>query len=223
MKKIFTLAAAVLASFSLWAALPLESLPQGTTSFSSAADWGESVGKNKTIYDNANRFMALTQGNDLKFDEANGMKIGNSSKPSAVVFLLGAENDLTINVGQNGSDMTVTLFYMGESVEELTADNVNAEGTSKGSVALTKEGETAKGVISASACPAGYYKIHGNLRFCLKSIKAGEDVVSTDPVSSVTISGKAEGYVGSSVELTATTVIPSICSGIAIFLVPPPR
>lgn len=204
MKKIFTFAAAILASVSMFAELPLNALPNGTKSFSSQEDWGSTVTKNQVIYDDSNYFMMLTQGNALTFDEANGMKIGNSSKQSAVVFYLDGTADLNITVGQNGSTATVTLYYMGETVEVLSSSNVGTAGESKGSANVTAD-DTESSAIAASACEAGYYKLHGSLRFCLKSIEVAYAAPSTDPVSSVVISGAAEVTVGESIKLTATT------------------
>ena len=203
MKKIFTLAAAVLASFSLWAALPLADIPEGTTAFSAESDWGSSVDKNKVIYDDNNYFMMLTQGNPLKFDEANGIKIGNSSKPSAFVFHLGATADLKLIVGQNGSTSAVSLLYLGEETEELTADNI-ANGKQLASVEVSSDASPLE--LSASACAPGYYKVHGSLRFCFKSIEVSTGAApSTDPVATVTLSGDAEAYVGETVTVTAST------------------
>ena len=204
MKKIFTFAAAILASVSMFAALPLTALPDGTKSFASQDDWGSTVTKNTVIYDDSNYFMMLTQGNALSFDQANGMKIGNSSKASAVVFYLDGTADLNITVGQNGSTATVTLYYMGETVEELSSSNVSTAGETKGSADVATE-DTVGTTISASACEAGYYKLHGTLRFCLKSIEVAYAAPSTDPVSSVVISGANEVTVGESIKLTATT------------------
>ena len=202
MKKIFTLAAAVLASFSLWAGLPLADIPEGTTAFSSESDWGTSLDKNKVIFDNNNYFMMLSQGNPLKIDEANGIKIGNSSKPSAFVFHLGTTADLKLIVGQNGSTSTVSLLYLGEEAEELTADNI-ADGTLLSSVEVSTDASPLE--LSSTACAPGYYKVHGSLRFCFKSIDVVTAALATDPVGTVSIDGPKAINVGEKASYTATT------------------
>lgn len=168
MKKLFSVAAALLASFSLWAALPLTGLSTGTTSFTSEF-WGETVTKNTTIYNQSNQIMMLTQGNALSFS-GELMLIGNSSKPSAFVFRIENAADISVSVDQNnGSAATVSLYYLGaDTPEELSSGNVAAAGIKTcGAVTLASAGEQ---IITAKACEAGYYKVAGSLRFAAKSI-----------------------------------------------------
>ena len=166
MKKLFTLVAALTATVSLFAALPLNTLPSGTTEFTSEF-WGTTTDKNKVIYDNGNYIMMYTQGNALTFSSA-GMAVGNSSKVSAFVFRTSEAADITLNVAPNGSDITMTLYYMGETVEELTSSNLNDEGTKCGSIALTSGGEA--GQLKAKNGAAGYYKVHSTKRFLVQDI-----------------------------------------------------
>ena len=168
MKKLLTIAAALLTSFSAWAALPLDSLSADTTFFTSDF-WGGTVSKNTVIYNQSNQFMMLTQGNPLSF--ANDMMyIGNSSKASAFVFLISNAADLTLAVDQNsGSAATVTLYYLGtDTPAELSSSNVSTAGTkSCGALTLSEAGLQE---IKAKGCEAGYYKVVGSLRFAVKYI-----------------------------------------------------
>ena len=166
MKKLFTLVAALTATVSLFAALPLNTLPSGTTEFTSEF-WGSTTDKNKVIYDNGNYIMMFSQGNALTFSSA-GMAVGNSSKVSAFVFRTSEAADITLNVAPNGSDITMTLYYMGETVDELTSSNLNDEGTKCGSIALTSGGEA--GQLKAKNGAAGYYKVHSTKRFLVQDI-----------------------------------------------------
>ncbi len=119
MKKLFTFAAAILASVAMMAALPLTALPEGGIDFANGGDaWGDTKDKNKVIYNTANTIMMYSQGNALTFSDA-GMLIGNSSKVSAFVFRTSAAADITLNLGYNNSDATVTLYYMGEETDVL--------------------------------------------------------------------------------------------------------
>ena len=166
MRKLFTIAATLFAGISMYAALPLTALSNGTTAFTEEF-WGETKTKNTVIYNQSNQFMMLSQGNALSF--ANDlMYIGNSSKQSAFVFYISEAADINVVLGYNNSDATVSLYYMGETVEELSSGNVGATGEKTcGTAAITSGFE---GGITAKNCAAGYYKVHGTLRFAAKSI-----------------------------------------------------
>ena len=166
MKKLFTLVAALTATVSLFAALPLNTLPSGTTEFTSEF-WGTTTDKNKVIYDDGNYIMMFSQGNPLTFSSA-GMAVGNSSKVSAFIFRISEAADITLNVAPNGSDITMTLYYMGETVEELTSSNISTEGTKCSSVALTSSSEATQ--LKAKNGAAGYYKVYSTKRFIVKDI-----------------------------------------------------
>ena len=182
MKKIFTIATALMASISLFAALPLNSLPSGTTTFTSEF-WGSTTDKNKVIYDAGNYIMMYTQGNSLSFSSA-GMAVGNSSKVSAFVFRTSEAADITLNVAPNGSDITMTLYYMGETVDELTSSNLDAEGTKCGSIALTSSGEA--GQLKAKNGAAGYYKVHSTKRFLVQDITLSAPTAADHTKATVT-------------------------------------
>lgn len=89
-----------------WANLPLNALPEGTTSFANY-NWGGTLDKNKVIYDAANYIMMWSNGNNLSVDK-NGLKIGNSSKKSAFVFYVDTPSDITVGIARNSSDMTAS-------------------------------------------------------------------------------------------------------------------
>ena len=201
MKKLFTLAAAVLASFSLWAALPLTALPEGATSLVNYGSSWTTKDKNVTIFDDNNYFMALSQGNALSFD-ANGAKLGNSSKTSAVVFYVSAPSDIDVVVARNGSDMTATLYYMGTSIENLTSSNIDQAGTLCSSDAISGSNQSA--TLSTKAGAAGYYKVHGTLRFYLTSVTITPAVTCTDPEFTVSPT-EGTGFVGDPIDINVST------------------
>ena len=190
MKKLLTIAAALLTSFSAWADLPLDSLSADTTFFTSNF-WGGTVSKNTVIYNQSNQFMMLTQGNPLTF--ANDMMyIGNSSKASAFVFRINAAADLTLAVDQNsGSTATVTLYYLGtDTPDVLSSSNVSTAGTkSCGALTLSEAGLQE---IKAKGCEAGYYKVVGSLRFAVKYI-AKEAPSDADHTKASLINIKLDG------------------------------
>ena len=193
MKKFFTIAAAMFASLSMYAALPLTALTADTTAFTSEF-WGSTVDKNKVIYNQSNQIMMFSQGNNLSFS-GDLMLIGNSSKVSAFVFYISEEKDITVNLGYNNSNATVTLYYMGETTDELTSNNINATGTKTcGSASVTSGFD---GGITAKACAAGYYKVHGSLRFGVKNIvlaapTAADHTKAT--VTNITVEGQSLAF-----------------------------
>ena len=160
------------------AAETLKAFPKDSVSFIGYA-WGEDVAKNKAIFDANNYIMMLSQGNDLKINATIGLQIGNSSKPSAFVFRLGEEADLTVAIARNGSDMTAKLYYMGETTDTLTAANLATEGTLCASVDITAD--NAAGVLAKKKAAAGYYKVYGTLRFGCPYIIAAENGDTPEP------------------------------------------
>ena len=152
----------------MWAALPLDSLSSDTTTFNSEF-WGETVTKNQVIYNQTNQIMMYSNGNALSYDDAGFMKIGNSSKASAFVFRIAEESDIAITLGYNGSNSTVTLYYLGaDEPEELTSSNLATAGIRTcGTASITS---TYEGALTAKACATGYYKVASSLRFSVKNI-----------------------------------------------------
>ena len=192
MKKLFTLAAAMLASVSMFAELPLTALPEGGIDFTNGEEaWGSTKDKNKVIYNSDNTIMMFSQGNALSFSDA-GMLIGNSSKVSAFVFRTSAAADITLNLGYNNSDATVTLYYMGEETDVLTSSNLNTPGTKTCGSAAVTSGTTP--TIIAKAADAGYYKVVGSLRFAAKSIVLSAPTAADHSAATVTAI-KADGVV----------------------------
>lgn len=170
MRKLFTIVATLFAGISMYAALPLTALSTDTTRFTSEY-WGETVTKNTTIYNQNNQIMMLSQGNALTFS-GDMMLIGNSSKVSAFVFKIDEASDIHVELGYNNSNSTVSLYYMGETTDELSTSNINDDGSKNcGSVAVTAD---FTGGITAKNCAAGYYKVHGSLRFAVKYIALAE-------------------------------------------------
>lgn len=170
MRKLFTIVATLFAGISMYAALPLTALSTDTTRFTSEY-WGETVTKNTTIYNLNNQIMMLSQGNALTFS-GDMMLIGNSSKVSAFVFKIDEASDIHVELGYNNSNSTVSLYYMGETTDELSTSNINDDGSKNcGSVAVTAD---FTGGITAKNCAAGYYKVHGSLRFAVKYIALAE-------------------------------------------------
>lgn len=191
MKKLFTLAAAMLASLNLFAALPLDSLPMGQTTSFTSEFWGSTVDKNKVIYNQSNQIMMYSQGNALTF-KGDTMYIGNSSKVSAFVFRIAEAADITATLAYNNSDATVTLYYMGETTDELTSKNLATAGTKTCGSALVKSDFT--GGITAKGCEAGYYKVVGSLRFAIKNITLSAPTAADHTkatVTSISVGGKA--------------------------------
>ncbi|MBQ9340365.1 MAG: InlB B-repeat-containing protein, partial [Paludibacteraceae bacterium] len=148
----------------------LTALPTGTTSLASYSGWSSNEKtRNKVIYDDNNYFMMWSNGNDLTID-ATGFKIGNSSKKSAFVFKVSAVSDISVGVARNGSDMDVSLCYMGTSMDVLTDPNSDASGGGTECDKLSLSSSTTSGTLTKSLGAAGYYKVFGTLRFYATSI-----------------------------------------------------
>ena len=160
------------------AAETLNAFPKDSVSFIGYA-WGDDVAKNVTIFDANNYIMMLSQGNDLKINATIGLQIGNSSKPSAFVFLLGEEADLKVAIARNGSDMTASLYYMGETVDTLKAANLAEEGTLCASANISAD--NAADVLVKAKAAAGYYKVYGTLRFGCPYIIVAEGGETPEP------------------------------------------
>ena len=201
MKKIFTLAAAILASISLWAETANLTATTGVNFAAKDYTWPD-VAKNKVLYDAATnpQIMAWSNGNAISFDTSNGMKIGNSSKESAVVFRVASKSNITVNVGRNGSDVTVQLLYLGESTDVLTSSNL-APGTATKCDEVAISSSSATGALEYTG-NAGYYKIYGNPRFCVKDISVAE--ACTNPEFTVSPT-EGTGFVGDPIEITVTS------------------
>lgn len=200
-KKLFSLALTMLVCAGVWAETANLTATTGVNFAAKDYTWPD-LTKNKVLYDAATnpQFMAWSNGNALAFDTSNGMKIGNSSKESAIVFRIANAADITINVGRNGSDVTVQLYYLGESTDVLTSSNL-APGTATKCDEVAISASSATGTLEYTG-NAGYYKIYGNPRFCVKDITISAATAPACP-SNLTISGKKAYTEGGKIELTA--------------------
>ncbi len=153
----------------------LNAFPTGTTSFANY-NWGNSLDKNKVIYDQGNYIMMWSNGNNLAVD-ANGLKIGNSSKKSAFVFRVENASDITVGIARNGSDMTASLYYLGETTDVLTDPNSMTPTGALSSVNITASNSSAE--LSVEEGAAGYYMVFGTLRFYATSIT----ITPTGPIT----------------------------------------
>lgn len=159
-----------------WAALPLNYLPEGTTTFSSSYEW-TTLTKNQVIYDDGNYIMMWSNGNNLAIDDSNGLKIGNSSKKSAFVFRVENTSNISVAVGRNGQNITVGLYYLGTSTTTLTDPNSMSPTGALSTKTFTNEDIT--GTLTQTNGDAGYYMVFGEKAFCAKSISITPAAPST--------------------------------------------
>ncbi len=177
MKKLLTLFTLLLTVCSgAWATeASLKTLAVGTTSFKTGDtgyhQWTGAKTKNQVIYDKDvaenNRLMGWSNGNDLVQDAA-GLKFGNSKKKSAFVFRVGSTSNISVSVARNGSDMTVSLYYLGTTTDVLTDPDGMSPTGALSSVSLSSS--TTSGTLTKSGGAAGYYMVFGTLRFIAESI-----------------------------------------------------
>lgn len=160
----------------------LNAFPTGTTSFKTGDtgyyDWGTSKTKNAVIYDTNTRIMLWSNGNNLDQD-ANGLKIGNSSKKSAFVFKVADASDISVEVARNGSDMTVSIYYLGTTTDVLTDPNSMTPTGALDSEDISSSNSSATLTVENGA--AGYYMVFGTLRFYASSITVTKAVSSDKP------------------------------------------
>ena len=180
---------AALDEVSAWTEVPdgqmLRKFPKGTMDFKEYA-WGEDVGRNKASYD-ANRYiMMYSQGNNIQINKTNGLQIGNSTSPSAFVFRAGEAADISVDLVRYSSDVTVALYYMGESTDVLAKDNLETAGTLCDQVNLSESNSTA--TLTKKGGAAGFYKVVSSLRFYVPSITL------SDPTPNYYIIGEGEAF-----------------------------
>ena len=160
----------------------LNAFPTGTTSFKTGDtgyyNWGTSKAKNAVIYDTNNRIMLWSNGNNLDQD-ANGLKIGNSSKKSAFVFRVADASDISVEIARNGSDMTASIYYLGTTTDVLTDPNSMSPTGELDSKAISSSNTPATLTVSNGA--AGYYMVFGTLRFYASSITVTKATSSDKP------------------------------------------
>ena len=184
MKKILSLFALLVAfvTGAQAAEASLNAFPTGTTSFKTGDtgyyDWGTSKTKNAVIYDTNTRIMLWSNGNNLDQD-ANGLKIGNSSKKSAFVFKVADASDISVEVARNSSDMTVSIYYLGTTTDVLTDPNSMTPTGALDSEDISSSNSPATLTVENGA--AGYYMVFGTLRFYASSITVTKAVSSDKP------------------------------------------
>lgn len=178
----------------------------GTTTFNKSYEWGTNYAKNTVQYNKDNTIMmwsngsALNVGTDGKINSDSGLAIGNSSKKSAFVFKVSSASDISIIIARNNSDMTASLYYLGESTDVLTDPNNMTPTGALTSVDISSS--STPRTLSKSGCSAGYYMVFGTLRFLVKSITI---TASANPPGAISFSPAAGSVAaGSSITLTSS-------------------
>lgn len=221
MKKIFTLAAAVLASFSLtWAADPtleINTESQGTEDFvkayeaegitlSSTASFSSGavqLGNTPSSYDQ-HYFEVLSATNAI--DSISFLISGNGSNKSIQAPLFGWEETATGNT----ADTYVLLDAVTVSANSYAAAQWFTYDLSSASVKCARIYRTTKGISSVNPAYTGSSTALGSGQtikiYGIKVWLNGQaPVVSTDPVASVTVDGPTEAFVGQKASFSATT------------------
>ena len=188
MKKLFTLAAAVLASFSLWAAV--EDL-----SFSEPTALPEGY-----VYSNSNKPAIVTTGDK-----------------SCIYVTDGGGGTVTTECfTTDGFDASKGKRWMGFETDEKCRLVINVYSNAK-TFTLYKSDATAQATYTNSAkawedwtidsLPAGKYILSAGSSQCYVSAMTftGSGVPSTDPVASVVIAGPEEAFTGAALKYTMTT------------------
>ena len=186
--------------------LPLAAFPSGETLLKNT-EW-TTTSKNINIYEDNNRIMMYSKGNAISIDGSKGIKVGNSSDPSAFVFYVDAISDIAVTLSDNGKDITTTLYYLGTTTEVLNPSTNFTSGTQCDQKSFTS-GDGEKTLSKASGA-IGYYKIHSTKTFYAKSISltapAAPSCAATVPGN--ISKGTASGGTGS-ITLTAAGEIAS--------------
>ena len=173
----------------------------GTKDFTKDATSNYTGTSTGTVYfSNDGKFMFFTKGSSMSFDSSQGMKLGNSSNPGALMFYISASSNITVTVQRTGTNTDVNLDYMGSSKpDNLSSSNLTTAGTNCDTESITTNGTDY--TLSKSAGAAGYYKIYASKRFSIKSITiatAGAQVPSFSPVTGSSIASE------SNVDITST-------------------
>ena len=220
MKKIFTLAAAVLASLSLWAADPtleINTESQGTEDFvkayeaegitlSSTASFSSGavqLGNTPSSYDQ-HYFEVLSATNAI--DSISFLISGNGSNKSIQAPLFGWEETATGNT----ADTYVLLDAVTVSANSYAAAQWFTYDLSSAGVKCARIYRSTKGISSVSPAYTGSSTALGSGQtikiYGIKVWLNGQaPVVSTDPVASVTVAGPTEAFVGQKASFSATT------------------
>ncbi len=221
MKKLFTLAAAVLASVSMtWAADPtleINTESQGTEDFvkayeaegitlSSTASFSSGavqLGNTPSSYDQ-HYFEVLSATNAI--DSISFLISGNGSNKSIQAPLFGWEETATGNT----ADTYVLLDAVTVSANSYAAAQWFTYDLSSAGVKCARIYRSTKGISSVNPEYTGSSTALGSGQtikiYGIKVWLNGQaPVVSTDPVASVTVAGPTEAFVGQKASYTATT------------------
>ena len=206
LKKAFLLLALMGGANSAWGAEASLDALSGTTTFNKKYEWGSNFAKNVVQYNKDNTIMVWSNGSALNVDSNgfinsdSGLALGNSSKKSAFVFKISSASDISIEIARNNSDMTASLYYLGETAEVLTDPN-NMTPTGELSSVEISTSSTPQ-TLAKSGCSAGYYMVFGTLRFIVKSITI---TASANPPGAISFSPAAGSVAaGASVTLASS-------------------
>ena len=198
MKKIFTLAAAVLASFSLWAETIVlsEVTPE--------ENWYEVAGVGRI----SNKSGSAFSDPDMSCEGITGFKTGSSY---FTIQTYAALNGIVVTA-QSTSNRTIKAVSVAEELSKSAPSESNVEFEligSNESYAVPKNecGNEFTLNFKDGVAANSYIQIvfSGNAEIVAVEFNAGTVTPSTDPVATVTLSGGAEAYVGETVTVTATT------------------
>ncbi len=198
MKKIFTLAAAVLASFSLWAETIVlsEVTPE--------ENWYEVAGVGRI----SNKSGSAFSDPDMSCEGITGFKTGSSY---FTIQTYAALNGIVVTA-QSTSNRTIKAVSVAEELSKSAPSESNVEFEligSNESYAVPKNecGNEFTLNFKDGVAANSYIQIvfSGNAEIVAVEFNAGTVTPSTDPVATVTLSGDAEAYVGETVTVTATT------------------
>lgn len=204
MKKIFTLAAAVLASFSLWAAT--ETHPAEVPASNS-----DVVGTSYTLAGTFNAGAGSAKVGDMP-DKGVKVRLNRTAGEIANAIEFTVNEGHTINAIQivgvtnsGGKEATVGAIYV-----DGAAWNGTFDGTLPAKDAEAASNILVDGIAATSSVVFEFAELNGasQANICWTVTydgEGGEVIPSTDPVASVTLSGDAEAYVGETVTITATT------------------
>ncbi|MBQ6763659.1 MAG: hypothetical protein IJP45_00570 [Paludibacteraceae bacterium] len=198
MKKIFTLAAAVLASFSLWAETIVlsEVTPE--------ENWYEVAGVGRI----SNKSGSAFSDPDMSCEGITGFKTGSSY---FTIQTYAALNGIVVTA-QSTSNRTIKAVSVAEELSKSAPSESNVEFEligSNESYAVPKNecGNEFTLNFKDGVAANSYIQIvfSGNAEIVAVEFNAGTVTPSTDPVATVTLSGDAEAYVGETVTVTAST------------------
>ena len=142
---------------------------------------------NTTIYSKDGKFVIVTKGSSMSFDSSQGMKLGNSSNPGALMFYVSTASNITVTVQRTGTNTDVNLDYMGASEPAtMTGSNMTTSGTNIDTKSISSN--STDYTLSKNGASAGYYKVYAAKRFSIKSIQVTAYCTSVAAPASLTCS-----------------------------------